>query len=187
LEDASEYIGKEHIFKVDVDEKDQSMPVEGRDAVLDMGARQLNRRLQMAPVGSHKVLLLENIERMNGAAANAFLKSLEEPLPGRIIIATSADLERVLPTIQSRAMIFRTQAPSKSSSLAYLSREFPDHDASFLSLLLDYFHGAIGSVISAIQNKDLAIIEHFEQLLAVRNGSNHRQQYSLLRDMYHKA
>ena len=50
------------------------------------------------------MLIIENIERMTNEAANAFLKTCEEPLAKRIIIATTGNKSKVLETIQSRAI-----------------------------------------------------------------------------------
>jgi DNA polymerase III gamma/tau subunit len=56
----------------------------------DYGIREVNSRLVKSPAGKWKAIVIEDIERMNDASANAFLKMLEEPLPGRLIIATTS-------------------------------------------------------------------------------------------------
>lgn len=124
--------------------------------------------MQLAPGGDWKVLVIENIERMNGASANAFLKSLEEPLPGRIIIATTSNLERVLPTIQSRALLFRTQAPTTDDALLYLQQQFPIYDTKIFLSLLEYYQVAIGSVITALQTGNFEYLETYQALCRVR-------------------
>ncbi len=55
-------------------------------------------------------MLLENIERMNPSSANAFLKAAEEPLAGRIIIATTTHPAQIMETIVSRAIVIPFQA-----------------------------------------------------------------------------
>lgn len=52
---------------------------------------------------------MENIERMIGEATNAFLKTAEEPLPKRLIIATTANATQLLETIISRAITIKFQ------------------------------------------------------------------------------
>gem|GEM_PF-4331496 len=49
--------------------------------------------------------MIENIHRATIQAINALLKSLEEPLPGRLVIATTENKDLVLSTILSRATI----------------------------------------------------------------------------------
>ena len=51
--------------------------------------------------------MIENIERMTVSAANALLKSLEEPLASRQIIATTSQPDKILDTIRSRAVVLR--------------------------------------------------------------------------------
>ena len=74
----------------------------------------------MAPVGKYKVLFLENIERMSVGAANALLKPLEEPLPNRLIIATTTQESQLLDTILSRAMVVRFQSLIEHNVRNYL-------------------------------------------------------------------
>lgn len=52
--------------------------------------------------GRYKVGILRQFEAANVNAANAFLKTLEEPPAKVILLLTAADAEGVLPTIQSR-------------------------------------------------------------------------------------
>ncbi len=52
--------------------------------------------------GGFKVVIVDQAERMNNSAANAFLKTLEEPPEGSVIILVSSQPDRLLPTIRSR-------------------------------------------------------------------------------------
>lgn len=73
----------------------------------DIGIRHTNSRLQQSAIGKYKVVFLENIERMIPEAANAFLKTCEEPLPKRLIIATTSNLNQLLETTLSRALLIK--------------------------------------------------------------------------------
>ncbi|MBN2447018.1 MAG: DNA polymerase III subunit delta' [Phycisphaerae bacterium] len=53
-------------------------------------------------VGPRRVFLVRGAERMNEAAQNALLKTLEEPPGNAVLILVSASAERLLPTIRSR-------------------------------------------------------------------------------------
>jgi len=81
-------------------------------------------------MGKQKVVLIENIERINAAAANAFLKNLEEPLPNRLIIATVSHQSQLLDTIISRAIVIRFQ-----SMLPEAMKEFTTKYADVIQLL----------------------------------------------------
>jgi len=71
----------------------------------DIGTREINTRLQHSSAWSSKILFIENIERMWISAINAFLKTCEEPLPNRVIIATTANKSQILDTVISRAIV----------------------------------------------------------------------------------
>lgn len=65
--------------------------------------RLLEHRMNLSPnEGTRKVFLLEDADTMNTQAANAFLKTLEEPPGDAVIILTSSKLNSLLPTIISR-------------------------------------------------------------------------------------
>lgn len=52
--------------------------------------------------GGWKVAIISEAERMNESAANAFLKTLEEPPPRTLILLVTAASQMLLPTIRSR-------------------------------------------------------------------------------------
>jgi len=59
-----------------------------------------------------KVVLVSAADRLNAAAANALLKTLEEPMAGMIFILASEAPARILPTVRSRCVIVALTAPS---------------------------------------------------------------------------
>ena len=65
--------------------------------------RELNRRFSYKPVsGRHRVSVVSRAELMTEEAANAFLKTLEEPPERNILILTVVETRDLLPTILSR-------------------------------------------------------------------------------------
>jgi len=58
-----------------------------------------------------KTVVIPNAEQMTIAAANALLKTLEEPSDNSIIILLSADLDSLLPTIISRCRVISLRPP----------------------------------------------------------------------------
>lgn len=69
---------------------------------------QLVRKIQQSPLlGDRKVACVYEPERMGRDAANAFLKTLEEPPAGTTIFLLSGAYNQVLPTIRSRCLHFR--------------------------------------------------------------------------------
>src|SRR5262249_30252745 len=55
-----------------------------------------------AQFGNGQVALIDPADAMNPAAANALLKTLEEPSPGSFVLLVSAHPARIVPTIRSR-------------------------------------------------------------------------------------
>jgi DNA polymerase III subunit delta' len=65
--------------------------------------RELNRAMGFKPVaGLYRVVLIDKAESMTIEAANSFLKTLEEPPPGNVIILKVKEPLDLLPTIVSR-------------------------------------------------------------------------------------
>ena len=60
--------------------------------------------------GRRKVFIIREIERATAPAANALLKTLEEPPPQVILVLTCVRRDRVLPTILSRCQVIGLRA-----------------------------------------------------------------------------
>jgi hypothetical protein len=66
------------------------------------------RDLSLLPVeGGARVAIVAAADRMTDDAQSAFLKTLEEPPTGTVLLLTAADEERLLPTIRSRCVRIR--------------------------------------------------------------------------------
>jgi DNA polymerase-3 subunit delta' len=64
---------------------------------------EIEERLYLRPFeGRFKVVIVDEAERMNQSAQNAFLKTLEEPPPDSVIILVSSRPDSLLPTLRSR-------------------------------------------------------------------------------------
>lgn len=57
--------------------------------------------------GGRKVAIVDDVDDMNDEAANAFLKTLEEPPPGAVLILIGTSPELQLETIVSRCQVIR--------------------------------------------------------------------------------
>ncbi len=85
--------------------------------------RALQAELARRPVeGRYKVLIVANAERLTTQAANAFLKTLEEPPSFVVIILTTTDEALLLPTIRSRCQVL-TLRPVPRADIEALVRE----------------------------------------------------------------
>ena len=79
-----------------------SVVPKGRNIGIDR-IKEINRELGFAPVsGGYRVCVIHQAETMTPESANAFLKTLEEPPDGNILILKTTESADLLPTIVSR-------------------------------------------------------------------------------------
>ncbi|MGK8440372.1 DNA polymerase III subunit delta' [Ectopseudomonas hydrolytica] len=104
--------------------------------------------VQTAQLGGRKVVLLEPAEAMNLNAANALLKSLEEPSGNTVLLLISHQPSRLLPTIKSRCVQQACPLPSEATSLAWLAQALPELGDDERSDLLTL---AAGSPLAAVR------------------------------------
>ncbi|MDO6705745.1 DNA polymerase III subunit delta' [Photobacterium sp. 1_MG-2023] len=90
-------------------------PLEGKAISID-AIRQCNHwAWETSQLGGKRVVVIEQAESMGEAAANALLKTLEEPPANCQFILTTSELDRLLPTINSRCNKWRLQIPSEQN------------------------------------------------------------------------
>jgi DNA polymerase-3 subunit delta' len=82
-----------------------------------------------ASVGSHKVGIVHEADRMNIQSANAFLKTLEEPPANTTLILLTTRPHALLPTIRSRCQLFRFPAPGSVTAIDGWSAWLDDYRA----------------------------------------------------------
>lgn len=84
------------------------------------GQAGLCHELSLRPLpGSRKIAVIDDADLMNDAAANALLKTLEEPPDGGLLFLIASNPDALLPTIRSRCQMIRF-APLPTSDVAAL-------------------------------------------------------------------
>lgn len=86
--------------------------------------------------GTHKVVVLEPADVMTPAAANALLKTLEEPTPGSFLILCSDQPATLLATIRSRCQKQLFSPVSEAVALPWLERQLPERTQAPLMFAL---------------------------------------------------
>jgi DNA polymerase-3 subunit delta' len=71
-------------------------------------------------LGGYKVAIVSPADALNRNAANAFLKTLEEPTPRTLLILVATQPSRLPATILSRCQRLSIRAPSRAQSIAWL-------------------------------------------------------------------
>ena len=83
--------------------------------------RELSEALAMKGFrGAAKIAVIEPAEAMTPAAANALLKTLEEPSARTFLLLVSHQPHRLLPTIRSRCQILAVAPPTEQEVAAWL-------------------------------------------------------------------
>ncbi len=73
--------------------------------------------------GGAKVILIHPAQAMNPTAANALLKTLEEPAGPLRLVLTTNDPEALLPTVRSRCQRLRLHLPPAAQALHWLAAQ----------------------------------------------------------------
>jgi len=96
--------------------------------------------------GGRRICVIPDAERMNEAAANAFLKTLEEPPGDALLLLTAANRERMRETVVSRCRRIRVQPlPTATIAAELLRRQAAaEPDATALAELAE---GSLGAAL----------------------------------------
>ena len=124
---------------------------------------------QTAQQGGRKVVVLQPAEAMNVNAANALLKSLEEPSAETYLLLVSDQPSRLLPTIRSRCRVQPLGLPGHAEALAWLTAQAGERSAQECELLLQMAGGAPLLALALAQQDALAqrekVVEGVKALL----------------------
>ena len=85
-----------------------------------------------AHFNGHRVVIVESADLLNVAAANALLKTLEEPFGNTVIILVSAHLAMLSATIRSRCQTVLLDTPKYFVAKEWLEKQLPEEDVELL-------------------------------------------------------
>ena len=77
---------------------------------------------QSSPEGTWKIGVIVDADRMGDSAANAFLKTLEEPPPHAIFILATTEKHKIIPTILSRCQVYDFHRISIPNMVVHLEK-----------------------------------------------------------------
>jgi DNA polymerase-3 subunit delta' len=124
-----------------------SRPEEGLELPIEV-VRELCRSFALKSMrGRGKVAILDDADDLNEAAANCFLKTLEEPPPRSVLILIGSSRERQLPTIVSRCQVVRF-APLPEALVADILRGQELPDAQMIERLARLSGGSPGQALA---------------------------------------
>lgn len=94
--------------------------------------------------GGRRVCIIDAADEMTEGAANALLKTLEEPPANTLIILVCHAISQLPATIRSRCTIARVPAPEHSEAIAVLQGRRPDLSAQEATALIELADGSPG-------------------------------------------
>lgn len=132
--------------------------------------------IESAGAGNKKVAVIADAHTMPEGAANAILKTFEEPPQNTLIIMTARSLESLLPTILSRAYKIVLQKASLHESLNFIKRTCSAEDVrAQIALALSGYkpYGALRLIRS---DDDIKISHMLKELIDALNGQGNEEQ-----------
>lgn len=143
--------------------------------------RDLLARLSMTSQSAYKIVIVENVKRFTPEAANALLKTLEEPTPKTIFLFTASSPDDVLPTIASRMRSINFKKQPIALLKNALHQQFPHIDESTIEYCINLSEDRSGRAINllsdpeefqALRDKYKEIEFHYEKKDFIRYYKN---------------
>jgi len=137
-------------------------------------------------MGERKICFFPDAELLTEAAANSFLKTLEEPPPGVVFIFTAVRADLILPTIRSRCQVYQLfPVPYDEITNALIKRGFDRSEALERANLSHGLPGrALNNVIEAKPDQLLEFKETISlsllELFKIANGLEKKERPDLL-------
>lgn len=111
--------------------------------------RSLSELFDLSPAMSDwRVVIIDSVDELEPAGANALLKMLEEPPPNSIFFLVSHAPGRLLPTIRSRCRRLDFQALSDDVMTSILEAQAPDVSAADRKKIVPMSFGSAGRALA---------------------------------------
>jgi DNA polymerase-3 subunit delta' len=105
-------------------------------------------------MGGRKVAIIDDADFLNEEGANSLLKTLEEPPPRSVLILISTSADRQLPTIRSRAQMFRFRPLAEKTVAEILVARGLASDREAALRLASFAEGSVEQAV-ALADEDL--------------------------------
>jgi DNA polymerase-3 subunit delta' len=110
--------------------------------------RDLCHDLSLKPMaGARRIALVDDADDLSEEAANAFLKTLEEPPPGAVLILIAHSAETQLDTVVSRCRVVRFEPLADADLAAVLLDQGVTTDAAEAARLASLGEGSVGRAL----------------------------------------
>ncbi|MGI0152225.1 hypothetical protein ACQ661_00940 [Pseudidiomarina sp. WS423] len=144
---------------------------EGKTTIGVDAIRALTEALQgTATQQGNKVAWIQHADRMTVAAANALLKTLEEPTANTYLILSPERTSQLLPTLRSRMRLHRFSAPALADLQAWLEHQLQQPLSKAQQQLMQRYAQAPYTALAKVQAGNDDSVAELELLLQVLAG-----------------
>jgi DNA polymerase-3 subunit delta' len=163
------------ILRREVNEKTQTLR---RNITIDQ-VRKGQELFHVSPfLSPWRAMVIDSVDELQAEAANALLKTLEEPPPNCLFLLVSHAPGRLLPTIRSRCRRLSFASLDDEAMGSALAQALPDRTAAERAALIPLAGGSVGRAL-AFAEYDLAPLEA-EALAILRGGDQDNSRRSKL-------
>ena len=112
-----------------------------------------------------RVVIVDSIDDMNTAAANALLKILEEPPAKSVIMLISHNVGKLLPTIKSRCSKLVLKPLDENNLICLLRRYRPELEEREIKGIAHIASGSIGKALAYADGNALSMYEGLQKIV----------------------
>lgn len=147
--------------------------------------RELLSHLSTTRQSRHKIIILQNTERMTPEATNALLKTLEEPMPGRIFLLTTTQKQQLMATLLSRVRILSFYPISEVTIRTQMATWSPDLDEATLKTITTFSMGKPSRTLKFLNEPDHLRFykELYEDILKHLKGSTSTERMLFVEEL----
>ena len=152
--------------------REEGKPYQRKRNIAVDQVRAMQQRLTTRPtLGARRAIIVDPADDLEPSAANALLKSLEEPPAGTHFLLVTHRLGRLLPTIRSRCRILQFPALSSEQIDAVLQHEAPEAAAAERAAAIASAAGSPGMALDFV-TLDLATMHRLMAEIAERGDAD---------------
>ncbi|MFA9200995.1 MAG: hypothetical protein ACEQR8_07375 [Cypionkella sp.] len=159
------------------DDKAEKLRDEGKEFELARNirigqVREMQRRLTTRPtLGARRAVIFDPADDLETSAANALLKSLEEPPAGTTFLLVAHRPARLLPTIRSRCRLLRFPVLDDATIARLLEDAAPQAGAGARAAAAEIAGGSPGAALAFLE-QDLAPIDALLRAIVQRGDDD---------------
>lgn len=162
--------------------KDGEPPEAGAELKRSIGIEQIRdiqQRLTTRPsMGPKRALVIDAADDLERGAANALLKSLEEPPVGTYYLLISHSSDRLLPTIRSRCQLLRFDLLDQAQMRQFVAQEMPELPEAERELLVLAGAGSPGQALE-FAGLDMGEVETMIDAIIQKGDGNNALRHKL--------